>query len=118
MKKRISIILFIIICNCIVLHKDNLIAKEKITVYFFYGDGCPQCEEIRPTVTEIVKKYKLPFKQYEVWYNDANRNRLLSMAAKRKMKVKGVPVVIIGNDVLFGKKKISTLENVVKKYKK
>ena len=87
-----------------------------IILYYFYGTGCPNCDQTEPIVNNLSKEHSLPLKKYEVWYNKKNRSILLKMAKERNKSVKGVPTVIIGEDLLTGLKKISGLKSNIHKY--
>ena len=51
---------------------SNCFAKE-LTVYFFYGDGCPHCAHEEVLLEELKNKYsKLNIISYETWYNEEN----------------------------------------------
>lgn len=73
------------------------------TLYYFFGKGCPHCQEASLLVDRFSRQYSLQVKKYEVWYNVQNRNRLLAMAKDRGVEVKGVPTIIMGRDVYTGK---------------
>ena len=53
--------------------------KEKINVYFFWGKGCPHCEELITFLDSLSKEYDSYFDLYtlEVWYNEEN-NELMN----------------------------------------
>ena len=90
--------------------------KGAVRIYYFYGKGCPSCEKTREIVDRIFKKPGLKGESCEVWYDEKNKAKLLSMAGERNRTVKGVPVVIIGNDVYAGVKEISALEGKIGQY--
>ena len=113
----ITIALFLVFSN-LNITESNLAAKSKKIIYYFYGTGCPNCKQTDPIVKKLSKKYGLVLKKYEVWYNKKNRAFLLNMAKKINKRPQGVPLVIIEKDMYLGLKKISSIENNIKKYLK
>lgn len=93
-------------------YKDNIYdivgayqEKDKINIYFFYGDGCPHCakeerffEDFKKTYGDFCNIY-----MYETWYNDENLD--LMKSAKKKMKDDvniSVPYTVIGDKSFSG----------------
>ncbi len=82
----------------------NVSAKEnKVTLYFFHGDGCPHCA----AEEEFLKKNKDKLKdveiiKYEVWNNEKNRDLLKSVGKKFDIEVSSIPFNIIGNTIIKG----------------
>lgn len=97
---------------------SNLKAVKEVELFYFYGTGCPNCEKVKPVINSLAKRKGLIVKEYEVWYNKKNRSMLLSMARERNLNVKGVPAVIIGNDLYMGVKEISGIPDKLGKYYK
>lgn len=104
------------VCATSVNNKNNKTQERVINL--FCGRGCIPCNKAAPIVNAVAKKYNFKLNTYEVWYNDKNRELLLSMAKERNTAVNGVPVVIIGNDVYLGVEKISNLEELIQKHLK
>ena len=82
----------------------NVSAKgNKVTLYFFHGDGCPHCA----AEEEFLKKNKDNLKdveivKYEVWNNEKNRDLLKSIGKKFDIEVSSIPFNIIGNTIIKG----------------
>ena len=91
---------------------------ERVGLYYFYGSGCPNCERVKTIIERLTKNRKIVVKKYEVWYNKKNRSLLLRMAKDRNLNVKGVPAVIIENDLYVGVKEISGIQDRIDKYYK
>lgn len=73
-------------------------SKEKTTLYFFWGSGCPHCNKEKIFLGHLQGKYpELEIKSYEVWYNLENAGLFARMAKAYGRKVEGVPVVFIGS---------------------
>ena len=77
--------------------------KQDVTIYFFYGDGCPHCEEAKPFLEELGNKYpELTVKSYETWKNKENADLFIDMSAACGSKVVGVPTFFIGHKPIIG----------------
>lgn len=78
--------------------------EEKINIYFFWGNGCPHCEEEFKFFESIETEYGNYFKlnTFEVWYSEENREVLEQFATAMGDEVSGVPYTIIGNKTFAG----------------
>lgn len=89
--------------------------KEKITVYFFRGEGCPHCAEAEEFFADLAKDdeysnyYNL--KDYEVWYDEKNSAFMEKVAKALDTEVTGVPFIVIG-DKYFSGYSASMSENI------
>jgi len=72
-----------------------------VTAYYFYGDGCTHCANIKPHLTALAAKYpNLDLKQLEVYRNTTTQvQRTYNLTP-------GVPILVIGNRALFGENEI------------
>lgn len=83
--------------------EDKKVVAEPMTLYFFYGKGCPVCKTIMPGVEALPKEFPgLTVKTFEVWFNEENRDMLIQMARQRHTAARGVPTVVIGTKVYLG----------------
>ena len=56
------------------------------TVYFFYGEECPHCHEVRPFIDNLSQKYPdMEFRMLETWHNETNN--ALSVSFNRQLGV-------------------------------
>lgn len=78
--------------------------KEKINIYFFWGDGCPHCDKLFKFFNSLEMEFGKYFTlhSFEVWKNKENKNLLDQFSKKMKDEVGGVPYVIIGNESFVG----------------
>ncbi|MBT1074405.1 glutaredoxin family protein [Geobacter grbiciae] len=77
--------------------------KGEVTLYFFWGEGCPHCAKARPFLDGLRRIHPdLQVCDYEVLSNRKNVDILMDMAKKRGFEATGVPVFIIGNHVIAG----------------
>ena len=98
--------------------RETVAVEKQVDLFYFYGSGCPNCEQAKRVIENLTRNKWLRVKQYEVWYNKGNRDMLLKMAREKNLSVKGVPAVIIGNDLYLGVTEISALEKKIDIYKK
>ncbi len=89
--------------------------NRTVVGYFFYGDGCSHCDNIKPFISEIQSRYPdLDLEQLEVYHNATNQALFLGMDQKLGIPSAGVPTIIIGDHVLVGEDQIrNQLEQVI-----
>lgn len=77
--------------------------KEKVAIYFFWGDGCPHCASQKEAMINWPTQFKgIDIKTYETWNNDSNRETLEKMAKAYNTTVQGVPMTFIGDKYWVG----------------
>jgi len=78
--------------------------KDKVNIYFFWGDGCPHCKAEFQFFQKIEKDYGEYYKlnTFEVWNNKENASLLKKFANIMGDKLDGVPYTIIGNKTFTG----------------
>ena len=77
--------------------------KGDVTLYFFWGEGCPHCAKAKPFLDGLRRKHPgLQVCDYEVLSHRENVDILLAMAKERGFEATGVPIFIIGNYVIAG----------------
>ncbi len=54
--------------------KQNIVDKKnEVTLYLFWGKGCPHCDKEKVFLERLRKTYpELKIKDYEVWHNKEN----------------------------------------------
>jgi thiol-disulfide isomerase/thioredoxin len=78
-------------------------AKKTFAVYFFWGKGCPHCEQEKQFFDEIKKESpSMEVREFEVWYNKKNAALFSSMLTAHGMKASGVPVTFVDEQVVTG----------------
>lgn len=96
-------LLLVLIPN--IVRADNQ-EKEKISVYVFYGDGCPHCHKAFEFFEDIEDEYGQYFNlvKYETWYSHRNNKMMASVADALKTDTEnlGVPYIIIGDKTFLG----------------
>ena len=91
-----------------------------VTVYYFYGKECPHCENVRPYIESLQKKYPdVNFQVLEIWHDTTNKALADLMNHNLNEQQSLVPEVIVGNVVLMGETEISTrLEKTILEQKR
>jgi thiol-disulfide isomerase/thioredoxin len=73
-------------------------AAHNVTVYFFWGEGCPHCMHEKEFLSQLVRKYPLiEIKSFEVWYNRENAMVFTKISQLYGKNVEGVPTTFIGD---------------------
>ena len=76
---------------------------QPVTIYFFWGDGCPHCAAAEPFLADLAGRYPgVTIRDYEVWYHEENREPLIKMAAKFGFEPSGVPTIFVGDRYWVG----------------
>ncbi len=77
-------------------------AQRVVPVYFFWGDGCPHCEDEWELLRSIEDRYAMAVHDFEIWNNRDNARLLGSVAEVLGARVRGVPFTVIGDEVFMG----------------
>lgn len=85
--------------------QNQIWANDPVNLYFFYGDGCPHCKkELSFFETEVLPNYydKIIIYSYEIYNNRDNARIFNEILEKFDIKMGGVPLTIIGDEVIVG----------------
>ena len=97
MKKILKLLIVIAL-----LFSFSVSAKEKVTLYFFHGDGCPHCaEEQTDLIEELKKDETINVVEIEVWHDNENKE-LLEKVINTYGTRSGVPYNVIGDTTIIG----------------
>lgn len=73
------------------------------TLYLFYGDGCPHCAKEKDFLVNLQSQYPdLTIEQYEIYYSEENRQKMIEMGAALNAQPRGVPFTIVGDQYFEG----------------
>ncbi|NMI76998.1 hypothetical protein GLT92_01090 [Nanohaloarchaea archaeon] len=50
-----------------------------MTLYEFFGDGCPHCQKMDPKVEELEEEQGVDVKQLEVWNDQENAEKQMEL---------------------------------------
>lgn len=104
--------------------EDIVYEKNKVNIYFFWGQGCPHCEELFQFLEDTKGKYGKYYNIYcfEVWNNQTNAQTMDQFSKVLNDKVgRSVPYLIIGNQSFQGYNKTMNqkiLNTILKESKK
>ena len=99
MKKYIKILLITLLLIPCIIFADT----KKVTMYLFYGEGCPHCKALEEFLDDYLKdKKNIELKEFEVWHNDENLKKLEDVINLMGSSESGIPYLVIGNGVIVG----------------
>ncbi|MFW5991318.1 MAG: TlpA family protein disulfide reductase [Candidatus Nanoarchaeia archaeon] len=76
---------------------------EKVTVYFFWGEGCPHCATEKPFLEELENKYpEVEVKMFETYNDPENVQKFQKVAQAYGTNARGVPATFIGEEYWEG----------------
>ena len=76
---------------------------DKVELYFFWGDGCPHCAELKPVLEKLEEKYpQLEVHLFEVYYNKSNLDMLQNMIRAYGRQSTAVPITFIADTMIDG----------------
>jgi len=106
-KGMIFIILAVVLVGAILLYNQftgtTTYEGSEVVLYEFWGNGCPHCARLNVFLEDMKEKYpSLTVKDYEVWYNKVNNDKMLEMARAYNVNVEGVPAVFINDKFISG----------------
>jgi len=74
-----------------------------VTVYLFWGDGCPHCAAEKPFLERLTQQYaNVEVRAFEVWNSPENRDLFYKVAASLGFEPRAVPTTIIGERYWVG----------------
>jgi cytochrome c biogenesis protein CcdA/glutaredoxin len=78
-----------------------------ITATYFYGNGCPHCENVKPLMADLQARYpELRIEMLEVKDNKTNLEKFLSMRDQYRLDSVTTPTIFIGESGLVGETEI------------
>lgn len=82
---------------------NSTASEDEITVYFFWGEGCPHCADEKPFLAELEQRHDdVTVRDFEVWYDAENRKLLQDVGSELGIAVSGVPFTVIGENYVIG----------------
>lgn len=87
------------------LHDSSL--SGTVIAYYFYGDGCTHCANIKPHLLALAEQYpNLELRQLEVYRNTTNQEIFFRIQRTYNLSTPGVPTLVIGDRALVGENEI------------
>jgi thiol-disulfide isomerase/thioredoxin len=88
-------------------------ASSQVPFLFFWGIGCPHCEEAKPLVEAITREEpRLAVEAIEVRKDPAGRQRFLETMKRLGAEAAGIPTFVVGEDYVVGYTKGETDKRV------
>ncbi|NBC95960.1 MAG: hypothetical protein GVY27_06365 [Deinococcus-Thermus bacterium] len=102
---RVALLVLASVIVSVALAQDAAPAEPPlpVDVYLFHGDGCPHCDNAIDFLNELHDTHPtLRVHDYEVWYDEANRDLFARLADAYGRTVQGVPVIFLGDEMWTG----------------
>lgn len=102
--KKLKIFLIIFFLAVLILPNISFAQSNNLDIYFFWGNGCPHCAKEKDFLENTVK-WQYPqanINSYEVYNNQQNLSFLKAIAKELNTDIRGVPVIIIGDQPIVG----------------
>lgn len=77
------------------------IPDNQTDMILYWGEGCPHCENVKDYIIENKLNSQLKINQKEVYYNQQNKNQMISFAQKCNIDTTngiGVPFAFFNSD--------------------
>lgn len=86
------------------IEKPEVTDHEKVTIYIFWGNGCPNCTNAINYFYGLGDEYAdyIEFETYEVWYNSNNNKFAQEVAGLLDHDLEGVPFLVVGEEYISG----------------
>ena len=122
MRKVFFLVMVVVALLCCVQKPDETTTPipqkcnfSKVEVHFFYSPYCPHCEEVKPYVVNLSKKYRV-VKFY--FCNVANASQCPRESMRFAGMIYGVPTVVVYYNnttlMLVGSNNVKKLEGVLR----
>lgn len=86
-----------------VVWADTAVENGRVTLYYFWGEGCPICEEAKPLLAELEKRYpRLAVRRYNIMAGRENLELWIETAERFGTRATGVPAFYIGDRAFSG----------------
>ncbi len=121
MKVKTNLFKLVLVGLAVVLLTPKLYAQEiqdnKVNLYFFWGNGCPHCEEENKFLTKLEKENpSVTVNRYEVWGDAKNRDLFKQVGELLGTDVRGVPFTVVGDKHVTGYYNDATTGEQIKQY--
>jgi thiol-disulfide isomerase/thioredoxin len=76
---------------------------QNAVMYFFWGEGCPHCNNQKPFLAELEERYpELEIRRFEIYKSPENANLFSELANAHEITPRGVPATFIGENHWIG----------------
>ncbi|MCC7552696.1 thioredoxin family protein [Candidatus Micrarchaeota archaeon] len=94
----------------------SLTFSQVLEIYYFYGETCPHCSKVKPTLDILEQKYEgeIAIHRYEVYKNSDNQALFKEFLKTQNKTSSGVPALFVLDKFLVGSKQIpDSLEDII-----
>jgi len=119
--RKLFVLLLILPFLVFPAHAGGQTEPHPVTVYFFWGEGCPHCAKEEAFLETLSDRYShITVRDFEI-YNEKDNLRLLQDLGKRlDADISGVPFTLIGEEYFVGYNNDQTsgkhIEDLIQKY--
>jgi cytochrome c biogenesis protein CcdA len=93
--------------SCPVTASVNGTEAADICIYYFYGQSCPHCAQIKPFIDQMIATYpRIRLYSYEIYFNSSNQEMFHDFINRYEISTEGVPALFIGDRALVGENAI------------
>ncbi len=73
--------------------------EPPVTIYFFWGDGCPHCEQAKIFLEGLIGRYpQVQVESFEIYNNTDNQMLFGEMAEAHNFEPRYVPTIFVGEE--------------------
>ncbi len=77
--------------------------RDEVAIRFFWAASCPRCEEARPFLEGLVRRYPgCILQSYEVWDNRDNFELMIRLSKEHGHALATTPTILVGERIWFG----------------
>lgn len=103
MLKKIAVLFFLIISLFFIGQNIEAQINNSANVYFFWGEGCPHCEQEKLFLQKLEQEYsQVKIYDFEIYKNAENRQLLVDLGKKLNIDIRGVPFTLVGEKHFVG----------------
>lgn len=78
-------------------------AQTIVPMYFFWGNGCPHCAKEKIFLENLKNTNpNIEIYDFEVYQNKKNLNLLVEIGKQTNADVRGVPLLVVGDQIIIG----------------
>jgi cytochrome c biogenesis protein CcdA len=109
LKRKVKMkLLKLLLVFLVILSLFTVVSADETCAYFFYGEGCPACGQVKPYIEELNQQPEINIQTFEIYQNKDNLLLLHEFydAYNVPTNSRGVPTVLINGKYLVGYKPI------------
>jgi len=102
--KRIKLLIGLFLLTLMLfLSAVKVKAEGNLTLYFFWGQGCPHCVKEKAFLDDLKEKYpQVKIEDYEIYAHPNNLKKWQTFCQTFEVDAQGIPMLFIGNECVVG----------------